>query len=128
MPGKAGMALFVSLHAGACVAAAAFAGPRPFALALVVSVLAGLRYLCMALVSRNLGVPGIGLAVAAMGWLACLVALVAAIAVAGRAGAMGAAALPWAAATALAGPAAATLIALGKGAATLFPGSKEAAA
>jgi hypothetical protein len=82
------------------------------AASVVVSLLSTLRYICMALVAKNLGRPGPVLAMAGMGWMAALFALAAAIFALGRA-AKGV--LPWAVAAALAGPAAATLAAFAGG-------------
>ena len=104
--GKQGWACLGSVHAAACVAAAVLAPFRAFALACLVSILAMVRYCCMALAARSLGSAGLAGPIAASGWITALVALAAVLFVWGRANP---GLLAWPAAAALAGPAAVTV-------------------
>lgn len=104
--GKPGWACLASVHAAVCVAAAVFAPFRALALACLVSLLAMLRYCCMALTVRSLGSAGLAGPAAASGWIAALVAMAAVLFVWGRSNP---GLLAWPAAAALAGPAAVTV-------------------
>jgi len=108
---------FGILHLGVCVAAAVMASPRAFALALLVSLLAALRYLGMALVAHNL-VGNRNLFILALSmWLFGYAALGAVLCVAGiKAPGL----LVWGGAAAIAGPITAFLRALSLGIAAIF--------
>lgn len=110
--GKKGWICLASVHAAVCAAAAVCAPLRAFALACLVSVLAMLRYGCMALSARSLGNAGLAGPVAVSGWIASLVALAAVLFVMGR---QDGRFLAWPAAAALAGPAVATVAAVARG-------------
>jgi hypothetical protein len=88
------------------VAAALSAPLRAFALACLVSILAMVRYCCMALTVRSLGSAGLAGPVAASGWIAALVAMAAVLFVWGRSNP---GLLAWPVAAALAGPAVVTV-------------------
>ena len=114
--GKPGWICLASVHAAVCAAAAVFASFRALALVCLVSILALLRYWCMALAARNLGNAGLAGPVAVSGWIAALVALAAVLFVMGR---QDGRLLAWPVAAALAGPAVATVAAAVRGLAAL---------
>jgi len=110
--GKPGWVCLASIHVAVCAAAAFFASFRAFALVCLVSILAMIRYCCMALAARNLGNAGLAGPVAVSGWIAALVALAAVLFVMGRHDGR---LLAWPVAAALAGPAVATVAAAVRG-------------
>jgi hypothetical protein len=115
---------FACIHIGVCVAAGVAASARAAAAAVVVSLLATLRYFSMALAAKWMGRDRGFTMLAASLWAGSFVALAAVLFFFGdRGGGL----LPWAGAAALAGPAAATLCAAAKGIARFSGRYKEAA-
>lgn len=116
---------FGMLHLGVCLTAAALAGPRALALGIIVSFLAALRYLGMALVARNLASRSLVLVAALSLWFSALVALAVALYVTGS---QAPGLLIWGAAAALAGPVSVFLSTLARGLAGLIFHREEASA
>ncbi len=119
-------ALFILLHVLVVVAAAVFSSPRAAAVAVIVAALAFVRYLCMASFSAAIGSFGMAGILAFSGWMASLAAIAVCLYVVGS---HDKTALPWAAASALAGPMAATFLAFSRATVILASrSSKESAA
>lgn len=116
---------FGALHLGVLVACALMAGPKALAVVILVTLVAMLRYVGMALVARSLASSRLAVLASLSLWLTSFAALAAILYVTGS---KAPAILVWGAAAALAGPASAFLSALVRGLASIIQPKEEAAA